>query len=337
MILKHNSTIGTAKVTVDILPKGKVSTHDKNSQTSITIHNTGNWEVPAENFNRAIANNNKGEGREASWHFTVDDKEIYQHIDTAHEAWHTGVGAKGNETSIGIEITMWKNEAKQKKAEDNAIALVRHLMANIKQIGYEDIKTHQMWSGKYCPYVILSRPNGWNLFMQRVRAYGDVKVVAPKAETGSTVTHTVTSGDTLYGLSVQYKVTVADIKNLNGIKSDVIAVGDILTIKGKPVVYQAVAKPVVKKVVEKVTKAKYSLPSGTLKKGDAGSKVLQLQKALIACKFYPDKDAKNMGADSIFGKDTVDALKRFQAVYTGKADGVYGEATRKALNNKLNK
>lgn len=336
MILKHGSTIGNAKVTVDLLPKGSVSTQTKNSETSVTIHNTGVWDVPAENFNRSIHSVNKNPfGRQASWHFAVDDKELFQHIDTAHESWNTGVGDRGNETTISIEICMFKDASRQKKAEDNAIALVRHLMANNKKIGFDNIVTHQYWSGKYCPYVILSRPNGWNNFMQRVRAYGDVKPVAPKPVTASTVTHTVVKGDTLWGISVQYKVTVADIKNLNNLKSDVINVGDKLVVKGKAV---AVAKPVAPKpVVKPVAKAKYTLPTGVLKKGSKGTKVTQLQTALVACNFYPDKNAKNNGVDGIYGNDTVNAVKRFQAVYTGDADGIYGAKTREALNKKLNK
>jgi N-acetylmuramoyl-L-alanine amidase len=179
-VIKNGITLGKAKVIVDILPKGKVVTGDKNSDTSITIHNTGNWDVPAENFNRAIHNNNKGVGREASWHFTVDDKEIYQHIDTNGEAWHTGVGVRGNETSIGIEICMFKDEKRQKQAEDNAIALVHELFRLIPKLNVNTVRTHQSWSGKFCPMVILSRPNGWNDFVARIKAYKKPVVTQPK-------------------------------------------------------------------------------------------------------------------------------------------------------------
>lgn len=61
------------------------------------------------------------------------------------------------------------------------------------------------------------------------------KPVAPKpvAPTVTYVTHKVASGDTLWELSVKYKVTVDQIKTLNGLKSDVLSIGQILKIKKK--------------------------------------------------------------------------------------------------------
>lgn len=166
MQLKNNSQMGQATVIVSILPKGDVSTHDPNSQTSITIHNTGNPEATAKGHIGAITQNNNGSGREASWHFTVDDVNIVQHIDTAHETWNTGAGAKGNETTIAIEICEFKDAARQAKAENNAVALVQYLKANVKTV--KDIFQHNHWSGKDCPHVIRSRPNGWTDFIAKV-------------------------------------------------------------------------------------------------------------------------------------------------------------------------
>lgn len=218
MKLTHGSTIGQAKVTVDLLPKGTSSAWRTNTQTSITVHNTGNWNVPAENYNRAIKENNDGladgEGREASWHLTVDDKEIYQHVDTSLETWNTGAGSKGNCTTIAIEICMFKDATRQKKAEDNAIALINYLQGKIKTI--KTVRTHQSWSGKYCPYVILSRKNGWVDFSARIKAYGAV----------TKLYHTIKSGDTLWEISIKYKVTVDKLEVLNpGIKVKALKIG----------------------------------------------------------------------------------------------------------------
>jgi N-acetylmuramoyl-L-alanine amidase len=164
--LKHNSKIGQATVIVDIIPKGYVSTHSPNSQTSITIHNTGNPDATAIQHIGAIEGNNAHAGRQASWHFTVDDQHIVQHIDTAHEAWHTGVGDRGNKTSIGVEICEFKDPVRQRKAEDNAVALVKYLKANIKTA--QRVCQHYDWSGKYCPRVLRARPNGWEDFLAKV-------------------------------------------------------------------------------------------------------------------------------------------------------------------------
>ena len=74
----NETKIGTAKVIVDILPKGRVIPDKKITPTSITIHQTGNIGAPAKNNHNYMKNCNKDGSRIASWHFTVDDKEIYQ-------------------------------------------------------------------------------------------------------------------------------------------------------------------------------------------------------------------------------------------------------------------
>ena len=56
-------------------------------------------------------------------------------------------------------------------------------------------------------------------------------VYTPKVEE-STVIHTVVKGDTLWSISQKYGVTVDDIKKKNGLKDDIIYVGQKLTIKG---------------------------------------------------------------------------------------------------------
>ena len=62
-----------------------------------------------------------------------------------------------------------------------------------------------------------------------------------------TPTHTVAKGDTLYGISKKYNTTVASIKQINGLTSDTILVGQKLNLTGGGVVTPAPAPaPVVK-------------------------------------------------------------------------------------------
>jgi N-acetylmuramoyl-L-alanine amidase CwlA len=76
---------------------------------------------------------------------------------------------------------------------------------------------------------------------------------------------------------------------------------------------------------------KYTIPTGTLKSGSTGTAVKQLQTALNAAKF-------NCGTpDGSYGPATVDAVKRFQSVYSNPADGVYGPKTAAALDKVVNK
>ena len=129
----NETTIGTAKVIVDILPKGKVIPNTKITPTTITVHNTGNIGAPAKNNHNYMKNCNKNGDRIASWHFTVDDKEIYQAQSTNYKCYHAG-NATGNATSIGIEICMFNDKERQRKTYLNAIALVKSQMAIMDSI-----------------------------------------------------------------------------------------------------------------------------------------------------------------------------------------------------------
>ena len=57
--LTNGSIIGTAKVTVDIVPKGHCIPNTKITPTSITIHNTGNNNASAKNNHNYMKNINK--------------------------------------------------------------------------------------------------------------------------------------------------------------------------------------------------------------------------------------------------------------------------------------
>ncbi len=72
-----------------------------------------------------------------------------------------------------------------------------------------------------------------------------------------------------------------------------------------------------------------STPAGSsgevLKKGSRGAAVQELQKKLTSLGY----DTK--GADGVFGANTEQAVRQFQAAHSLVADGVVGPATRKAL------
>jgi N-acetylmuramoyl-L-alanine amidase CwlA len=92
----------------------------------ITIHNTDNDQPGADA--RAHAKYQKGEDarkRQVSWHFTVDDKAVYQNLPTNEVGWHAG---QGNSVSIGIEICMHL-EMDKKVAYERAALLVAVLAA----------------------------------------------------------------------------------------------------------------------------------------------------------------------------------------------------------------
>lgn len=88
----------------------------------------------------------------------------------------------------------------------------------------------------------------------------------------------------------------------------------------------------------KASAKKLTVPTGVIRQGARGAAVTNLQNALAAVYFYPDKGAKNNGIDGIYGPKTSNAVKRFQSTQSGIAnDGIYGPATRAKLVAALKK
>jgi N-acetylmuramoyl-L-alanine amidase len=138
----------------------------------ITIHNTGNSSIGANA--KAHANYIKGDtaaNAPVSWHYTVDDKCIFQHIPDNEDAFHAGDGAgDGNRKSIGIEICM-NADGDLIKATDNAAELTASLCRKYC-IPTENIRQHQQWSGKNCPQMIRrNEPYSWNDFILKVKEF----------------------------------------------------------------------------------------------------------------------------------------------------------------------
>ena len=162
------STIGSAKVIVDILPKGKVIPNVLMVNNFITIHNTGNIGAPAKNNHNYMKNCNKHGERIASWHFTVDDKEIYQAAPANMRCYHAGT-SRGNNTSIGIEICQFNDKERQRKAYMNAIELVKILM-KYYNLSADKVRQHYDWSKKDCPQWLRSGKFGytWSWFKSQL-------------------------------------------------------------------------------------------------------------------------------------------------------------------------
>ena len=167
--------IGTAKVIVDIVPKGYCIPNTKITPTSITIHMTGNVGASAKNNHNYMKNINKNGSRIASWHFTVDDKEIYQAQSTNYKCYHAGC-TSGNNTSIGIEIAMFNDKERQLQAYKNAIELVKILMAYHK-FDTSKVKRHYDWTKKHCPAWLQEGKWGytWSWFKKQLTAKTETK------------------------------------------------------------------------------------------------------------------------------------------------------------------
>ena len=153
----------------------------KTSTNYIVIHNTGMAapSATAAGLNRAIHNTT----REASWHYSVDDKEIYQHVPNDYVAWHAGDGSTkygstwvakdgktyiggGNYNGIGIEMCVYQgidfNMAMRNTAKLTAELLLQY------ELNFDGIKQHYDFAGKDCPQVI-RQANRMEEFLNLVR------------------------------------------------------------------------------------------------------------------------------------------------------------------------
>ena len=143
---------------------------DTNPDAWITIHETGN---PAQGADAAAhgdyLDSAAGERDLVSWHYTVDDHAIVQHLPDGETAYHAGDGADGpgNASSIGIELCV-NAGGDFAKTKANAAALVRLLMAE-HGIPIDRVVQHNHWTGKDCPYNIRHTAGAWEGFLALCR------------------------------------------------------------------------------------------------------------------------------------------------------------------------
>ncbi|PGF05243.1 S-layer homology domain-containing protein [Bacillus toyonensis] len=174
---KRYGTLAGTKFVEWIVPAGNIDIRPQNPMKAkyITIHETANTErgANAEAHAKYLYNQaTQGTFRTASWHFTVDDKQIYQHLPTNENGWHAGDGnGPGNRESIGIEIAV-NQDGDYNKALENAKRLAGYLM-NKEGIPASNIVKHQHWSGKKCPDIMISRGN-FAGFVQGIEWYSSL-------------------------------------------------------------------------------------------------------------------------------------------------------------------
>ena len=136
----------------DIIKSGRINRPGaKNSCTSITVHETANKNKGADA--KAHAKYIKTLNERTSWHYTVDDKSIYQHLPDNEKSYHTS-SAEANESSIAIELCV-NSDGDFEKTKKNAAYLIGELMKK-HGIPPENIYTHKDWTGKNCPATLLA-------------------------------------------------------------------------------------------------------------------------------------------------------------------------------------
>lgn len=112
-----------------------------------------------------------------TWHFTVDDKQVIQHLPLNIQGEHADHEGPGNQTSIGIEICEFRDPARQAAAVERTVRLVAWLRREY-HIPIDHVVPHQHWPqvhfGGYqkdCPRILLDhgRPGPrWQRFLERI-------------------------------------------------------------------------------------------------------------------------------------------------------------------------
>ena len=166
----------------DFVPVGSSNRPGRKlTPTFITIHNTDNDSKGANAA--AHAKYQKGADarkREVSWHFTVDDKKVFQSLPTNEVGFHAGT-AEGNRSSLAIEICM--NSDLDAPAAYKRAALLTAVLAFQNKIKVPSkIVQHNHWSGKNCPRILRAKPNGWEDFLDQVKKFRDDLTEVPAAK-----------------------------------------------------------------------------------------------------------------------------------------------------------
>lgn len=165
--------IGSVAVITDLIPSDYAGrTGIKRTIKWIVIHETGNTaaSATAENHN-AFLHGEKQMNNTTSWHYTVDDHEIYHHLPDDEVGYHASdqlTPDGGNACGIGIEICV-NDGGDYQQAVDNAARLTAYLLDSY-DLGLKAVKQHGDFTNKNCPER-LREGEHWKEFLKQVKQY----------------------------------------------------------------------------------------------------------------------------------------------------------------------
>ena len=163
-------TIGATPLVTDYVPRGTLGRPGVERKIRyIVIHETGNTgkNADAESHNTFL--HRECRRQTTSWHYTVDDHEIYSHIPDNELAFHAGDGQSensGNLGGIGIEMCVNPGNEYEKTVENTA--KLTAMLITAYDLDMDKVRMHQDFSGKRCPERMIEEGQ-WPEFLQRVR------------------------------------------------------------------------------------------------------------------------------------------------------------------------
>ncbi|MDO4269885.1 MAG: N-acetylmuramoyl-L-alanine amidase [Eubacteriales bacterium] len=173
------SYIGDIPVMTDFIPEGsRARPGEKREIKYLVIHETDNFSAGAnaKAHSSFILQNANVEDNIVSWHYTVDDHEIYHHLPDDETAYHAGDGMEkngGNMNGIGIEMCV-NEDGNYEQTLLNAQNLCARLLVEY-DLKPKALKKHQDFSGKICPAKLIN-DGRWDEFCDGVeRKYKELK------------------------------------------------------------------------------------------------------------------------------------------------------------------
>lgn len=163
------SEVGAIPVITDFIPKETMERPGQERKIEyIVIHETGNAgrNADAESHNNYL--HEEADNQQKSWHYTVDDNEIYYHIPDNEIAFHAGDGLSkdgGNMSGIGIEMCINPESDYEQTLKNTAKLTAMLLLAYELEI--DSLKKHEDFSGKHCPDILLNEGR-WDEFVDMV-------------------------------------------------------------------------------------------------------------------------------------------------------------------------
>lgn len=171
--------IGDIPVYTDYIPEGSRARPGGQREIKyLVIHETDNFSsgANAKAHGSFILQNANAEENIVSWHYTVDDHEIYHHLPDDEPAYHAGDGMEkngGNRNGVGIEMCV-NEDGNYEQTLINTEKLCARLLVEYG-LKPSALKKHQDFSGKVCPDRLINGGR-WDEFCAAVeQRYKELK------------------------------------------------------------------------------------------------------------------------------------------------------------------